>query len=459
MTARILVVDDATLNVKLLTAKLEHEYYIVSSADNGFKALQKIDKEPPDLVLLDVMMPGMDGFEVCRRIKADPATAYIPVVMVTALTDVTDRVKGLEAGADDFLTKPINDLALMARVRSLLRLKTLMDEWRLREKTALHFAGGGLSSADAPSIAGSRVILLEDDGGDRDFIEKTLLSLSAQVECVNRIADATSMARTGYYDIVMASLNLGHEDALTICAQLRSNEMTRHIPIIFLGTESDMGRIAKGFDLGANDYLLRPLDANELIARTRTQLRHKKHYDNLQKNYENSLSLSLVDPLTGAFNRRYMEAHLPRMLERAGLSDKELSVLMIDVDHFKSFNDVHGHAVGDFVLKSIVTRILNGVRPSDLVARLGGEEFVVIMPETPLATAEMVAERLRKKIDETPVSVPDAAEALRVTVSIGCASTANKSHGTQTALLEHADAALYQAKNQGRNRVIAARGA
>jgi len=454
MTARILVVDDASLNIKLLTAKLEHEYYVVSSADNGFKALQKIDSEPPDLVLLDVMMPGMDGFEVCRQIRANASTAHIPVVMVTALSDVTDRVKGLEAGADDLLTKPINDLALMARVRSLLRLKTLMDEWRLREKTSLQFTGNtDLHTEENVSIAGSHILLLEEEGGDRDFIVKTLAGLSAQIEKVDKVGDAASMARTGYYDIVLVSLNLAEEDALTICAQLRSNEATRHIPIVFLATESDIARVAKGLDLGGNDYLLRPLDANELIARTRTQLRHKRHYDNLRKNYEASLALSLVDPLTGAFNRRYLDAHLPRMLVRATRAGKELAVLMVDIDHFKVVNDTYGHAAGDVILKSVVALMQNSLRPSDLVARIGGEEFIVIMPETSTSLAHMVAERLRKKIAAMPVKIEAQAEPLYVTISIGCAALEGKGADTEAQLIERADAALYKAKQEGRDRV------
>ena len=127
MSARVLVVDDILPNVKLLEAKLASEYYDVLTATNGMDALEKVASQSPDIVLLDVMMPGMDGFEVCARIKADPSTAHIPVVMVTALTDTADRIKGLEAGADDFLSKPLNDIALMSRVRSLVRLKMTVD--------------------------------------------------------------------------------------------------------------------------------------------------------------------------------------------------------------------------------------------------------------------------------------------------------------------------------------------
>src|SRR3954469_20174326 len=139
MSARVLVVDDVLPNVKLLAAKLTREYFDVITAFNGPEALERIKKEAPDIILLDVMMPGMDGFEVCSRIRSDPATMHIPIVMITALSDAADRVRGLEAGADDFLTKPVNDIALFARVRSLVRLKMMMDEWRLREQTSGQF--------------------------------------------------------------------------------------------------------------------------------------------------------------------------------------------------------------------------------------------------------------------------------------------------------------------------------
>src|SRR5207302_9893025 len=161
MSARVLVVDDVEANVKLLEAKLSSEYFDVLSAFSGRAALQIADSELPDVILLDVRMPRMDGFEVCRRLKANPRTADVPVVMVTALSDVANRLHGLEVGADDFLTKPVNDIALFARVRSLARLKRMMEEWRLREGICGRFSGRDtvLAEDDGPA----RVILIEAD--------------------------------------------------------------------------------------------------------------------------------------------------------------------------------------------------------------------------------------------------------------------------------------------------------
>ena len=290
MPARVLVVEDTPLNVKLLTLQLAYQDYIVNTAANGLEALAKIEADKPDIVLLDVMMPGLDGFETCRRIRANPATAHIPVVMVTALQDVDDLVRGFEAGADDFLTIPVNSLALIARIRS--------------------------------------------------------------------------------------------------------------------------------------------------------QLRQKRYYESL-------LEQSLIDPLTGAFNCRYLEAQVPRLIARCRAAHKPIAVLMIDVDHFKRINDEHGHAAGNHVLKEIVNRITSALRPPDLVARMGGEEFAVVMPETGLDAGHRIAERLCSRIAGTLV------EDVAITVSIGAAVIQPEAEEEDLdAALRRADAALYEAKRAGRNRVI-----
>lgn len=455
MSARILVVDDNPLNLKLLAAKLAHDYYVVMTAENGVIALEKIKENHPDIVLLDAMMPEMDGFETCKRIKSDPATSHIPVVMVTALSDVTDRVKGLDAGADDFLTKPINDTALMARVRSLLRFKLVMDEWRLREITSGQFMDQPPGEeAELAAYAGGHVLVLEDNPHERQAIMQILANMSVRVTFASTVQEAATTAQTGDFDLVFASLDLKDEDGLHICPQLRTHETTRQTPILLIAHETEIVKVAKGLDLGANDYLIRPIDANEMIARTRTQLRHKRHYDRLRKNYENNLTLALVDPLTGAFNRRYLDAHLPKLLARSKSALKPLSALMIDIDHFKKVNDTYGHDSGDVVLKTVVGSIMNSLRPTDLVVRMGGEEFAVIMPETDLPAALAIADRLRQRIEKLSIGVKHNSQNISATVSIGGACIYENEEPSIPKLLKCADEALYKAKNTGRNRVV-----
>ncbi|MEI8395403.1 MAG: PleD family two-component system response regulator [Rhodospirillaceae bacterium] len=455
MSARVLVVDDVMPNVKLLAAKLTREYFDVITAYNGQQALELVKRESPDIILLDVMMPGMDGFEVCQRIRADSATMHIPIVMVTALSDISDRVRGLEAGADDFLTKPVNDIALFARVRSLVRLKMMMDEWRLRESTSGHF--GMLSNSANPhteSTERARILVLEDSTLDLQRITETLKRDGGMVDSASTCPAALELAFAAEYELVVVSLTLLNEDGLRLCSQLRSHERTRQVPILLMVDDGDMNRVAKGLELGANDYVIKPFDRNELQARVRTQIRRKRYQDRLRANYEQSLSLALTDSLTGVFNRRYVSAHLPRLLDRAADSNKPVSVLMFDIDHFKRVNDTWGHDVGDEVLREVAVRASRNLRNFDLVVRMGGEEFLVIMPDTYGDAALMVAERLRARVGDTPFSVSAAVGEIVVTVSVGLA-VGGRVGDTVDQLIKRADEALYEAKRTGRNRVVA----
>lgn len=453
MSARVLVVDDILPNVKLLEAKLASEYYDVLTATNGPDALEKVMAQSPDIVLLDVMMPGMDGFEVCRQIKANPATAHIPVVMVTALTDTQDRIKGLEAGADDFLSKPLNDTALMARVRSLVRLKMTIDEWRVRENTATQLGVvDKTASAMSEPVEHARILVIEDQSFESQKFVDGLKVDDDIVLIAESGIEAMSKVTQSDYDLIAVSLNLANEDGLRLCSHLRSSEKTRSIPILMIANEDDMPRIAHGLEIGAHDYILRPVDRNELLARVRTQVRRKRFQERLRSNYELSLSMALTDSLTGLYNRRYFEVHLQKLLQKNEATKKSLAVLMFDIDHFKSINDNHGHGVGDEVLKIFAQRIQDSLRSFDLVARLGGEEFVVILPDVSTDMAYFVAERLRRIIAEQPFACSAEGGQLTITTSIG--ATIVEGPATMEGVLKVADDALYEAKAGGRNATV-----
>lgn len=454
MSARVLVVDDILPNVKLLEAKLTSEYYDVLTAMNGEEALKKVAEESPDIVLLDVMMPGMDGFEVCTRIKSSPESAHIPVVMVTALTDVQDKVRGLESGADDFLSKPINDMALMARVRSLVRLKMSTDEWRMRENTANQLGVvDDNATAMSESTEKANILVIEDKDFELRKIEDTLDEDHHAVMAADSGAEAMELIASHDYDVILVSLNLDNEDGLRLCSHLKSNERSRAVPIMMLGTDEDMKRIAHGLEIGVNDYLIRPLERSELLARSRTQIRRKRFQERLRASFEVSLSMALTDSLTGLYNRRYLEVHLDKLLKKNQENNKALAVMMIDIDHFKPVNDTYGHKAGDEALKIFSKRLVDNLRSFDLVARLGGEEFVVILPDISERRTYMVAERLRRAIQDElfDVGAPDGP--IKVTTSIGAAIIEPGDHTVQQ-VLERADKMVYDAKETGRNSVV-----
>jgi two-component system cell cycle response regulator len=455
MTARVLIVDDILPNVKLLEAKLTGEYFDVITALSGAEGIEKAQSQSPDIILLDVMMPGMDGFEACQILKSNPATAHIPVVMVTALTDATDRVRGLESGADDFLSKPVNDVALMARVKSLVRLKMTADEWRTRENTASEFGLLGQQSAIlSESCEKAKVLVIEDKVFESEKFVETLKHDDDLVTPVRSGEQGIALALQNNFDLIIVSLNLAAEDGLRLCSHLHSNERTRSTPILVIGEETDMKRIAIGLEIGAFDYILRPIDRNELLARVRTQVRRKRYQDRLRANYEVSLSLALTDTLTGLYNRRYLMVHLEKLLKKNAEAKKALCVLMIDLDHFKQINDTHGHAIGDMALKIFAERISLRLRSFDLVARLGGEEFVVVLPDISLDMAILVAERLRKCICSEPFKVGTPAKPLDIAVSISVgAMLIDMGQGDVSVdqVLKRVDEEVYKAKGAGRN--------
>jgi two-component system cell cycle response regulator len=450
MTGRILVVDDILANLKLLEARLSAEYFDVLTAEDGIQALAVLDRERVDLVLLDVMMPGLDGYEVCRRIKASPATMQIPVVLLTALDQPDDKLKGLEAGADDFLSKPVEELALLTRVKNLTRLKALNDEMTLRAADTPALGVAAETVAGGPPMHG-RVLLIEDDA----LVAAEITAALAAEHTVTTAADGrelTALLAETDFDIVISSLDLRHADGLRLCSQVRALPRTRHVPLIVLVTRGDEARLLRGFDIGVNDYINRPVDRNELTARVRTQLRRKRYSDHLREKIDETVGLAMKDGLTGLNNRRFMEAFLKAQIERCVSAGKPLSLLIADIDHFKSINDTWGHDGGDAVLREIANRLRRDTRGGDMACRLGGEEFVVVMPETDLETAGLIGERLRYGVASSQFSVP-AGVGIDVTLSVGL--TALQPGDTLQTLMKRADVALYLAKNKGRNRVVA----
>jgi two-component system cell cycle response regulator len=453
MSARVLVVDDIFPNVKLLETKLTAEYFDVVTAMNGPDALALCDQGLADIVLLDVMMPGMDGFEVCRRLKNAPLTAHLPVVMVTALDQPSDRLKGLDAGADDFLTKPVDDTALMARVRSLVRLKAVTDEMRTRALASREFGiGDPLAAAVAETGLNAKVLLVDDRASSFERLA-TALGQYHRVEIERDPHQALIKAADGGYELVLVSLDLQGFDGLRLCSQLRS--LDRTAAVVMIAEADDRARILRGLDIGVHDFLVRPVDRNELVARVRTQVRRKRFSDSLRETVQASMELAVTDPLTGLHNRRYLDSHFAALFEEAAARGRQLSVLLLDIDRFKAINDSYGHDAGDEVLREFAKRVRAHTRGIDLLARYGGEEIVVAVPDTALEGAEAVAERIRERIEATVFPIHRGTRAVPVTVSIGVAARQLEDRAAGE-MLKRADLALYRAKQEGRNKVIAA---
>lgn len=452
MTARVLIVDDIPTNVKLLEARLMAEYFDVVSASSGQQAIDICKANDIDIILLDVMMPEMDGFECCQILKHDPKTSHIPVVMITALDQPSDRVRGLEAGADDFLTKPVDDVQLMARVKSLVRLKVLTDELRSRAVTSHHIALENASrSASGVRTDDGKIIVIDTDTARGNRVSG-YLGEKHDVHVLSQPADAVFHLSGGEYELAIVSLDMDGFDPLRICSQIRTVEQTRNLPILLIADEHDKPRVVRALDLGVNDFIMRPLERNELGARVRTQIRRQRYTVELRESVNSTMALAVIDELTGLYNRRYFERHLSLLLDKSQEQDRLMAIMLLDIDYFKPINDTYGHDVGDIILKEFALRLQRNIRGVDLACRYGGEEFVVVMPDIDRGQANNVAERVRIAMSDygfnAGLDFP-----INITVSAGLALNEYLDDTPET-IIKRADIALYRAKRAGRNQVV-----
>jgi two-component system cell cycle response regulator len=300
--------------------------------------------------------------------------------------------------------------------------------------------------------------VIETNPTDGDYLRALLADEHTHVVVSTNAAEALRQAAAAEPDAIVIGLQAGDADeSLRLVSQCRMTEATRFVPIVLVGDESgsEVDLLSKGLEIGANDCIFRPVDEGEFKARIRTQVRRKRYNDLLQANFIRNLSLALTDPLTNLHNRRYFSTHLESVMRRAADSGRPASLLMIDVDHFKQVNDNHGHAAGDAVLCEIAGIIARNVRGFDLTARYGGEEFAVVMPDTTVDVATVVADRLCERVAATKIVVRGVAGEIATSISIGIAQSLDSGDTPET-LLKRADVALYEAKRLGRNRVVVA---
>ncbi|MGY6411837.1 MAG: diguanylate cyclase [Alkalilacustris sp.] len=480
MTGTVLIVDDVATNRIVLKVKLAAACYDTLQAETGLQAIEVAQRTLPDAILLDVMLPDLSGIEVCRRLKQDPATRDIPVVMITTSRDGAARREALRAGADDFLSKPVQDTILMARLRSLLRARQTEAELRLRDGTSRAF---GFAEPEA-GYAAPGLIALVAPGPEAAMAWRRALAPHMQDRLVVLPHEGALATAGTAPDVYLIAADLSRPgEGLRLMSELRSRSRSRHaaVCIVLPGGETATARpagqgaprpdpsvwadtAAMALDLGAADLLPADFDPEETALRLTAQLRRKRQADRLRATVRSGLQLAVTDPLTGLYNRRYALPHLARMAERAAQTGRQYAVMLLDLDRFKAVNDSFGHAAGDAVLAEVAQRLQTSLRPSDLVARIGGEEFLVALPDAHPDTARATAERLCRVVEAQPVTLPDSAGggAVRVTVSIGL-TLGGAAPGTPQGpvrrpdpvetVMARADAALLLAKAEGRNKV------
>ncbi|HDR28913.1 diguanylate cyclase [Rhodovulum sp.] len=465
MSRRILIVDDVATNRIVMKVRLSEAHYDVLQARDGASALLAARRDRPDLILMDMALPDMEATELCRRLKAHPETASIPLIVVTAARAAEVKMRALEAGADEFLSKPLDEMILLARVRNLLRARETAEELALRNGT--HRALGFAEAPEGFAPPGRVALIAADSRTGLTWRAGLAPLLSETLATITRAEALDSQADHPVADVVVVDSRLAPEGAgLRLVSELRAHAATRHAAVMVVVPEAARETAAMALDLGANDLIVAPVDAQELAIRIRSQLRRKQQADRLRATVEDGLRLAVTDPLTGLFNRRYALPHLGRIVERAAETGRGYAVMLLDLDRFKLVNDQHGHAAGDAVLVEVARRLKDNLRPVDLVARIGGEEFMVALPETGFEQACATAERLRTAVQARPVDLAGEPGAIGVTISIGVAFGGERPpeedgspEGEVNALMAQADRALYAAKASGRNTVEICRSA
>lgn len=455
MSGRILIVDDMATNRIVYRARLAAAYYEPILAVDGESCLGLAVELRPDLILLDLSLPDISGHEVLRRLRGDLRTRDIPVIVLTAAQDSETRLAAFSAGADDVIVKPASDQVLLARVRNLLRARAEIDYAEAAEMEP-GMAEAALAYEPSATVA---VVTGQPDSAwrlQRDLsgqLRDRLVILSRS----QALAEASAATRGGEVPDVFI---IHDEDAdatasLRLVSELKSLQATRHSAVCVVGRAAEGEEAAIAFDLGADDVVAPHVTATELALRTRSLLRRKRQGDRRRARIEDSLRLALVDPLTGLFNRRHAAQQLPLIAARAVERGRDVAVMVVDLDRFKAVNDQHGHAAGDAVLIEVARRLRVNLREGDLLARIGGEEFLAVLPDSSIPEARLVAERLCEAIDERPIRLATG-QALKVTVSIGVAVSALEGGGGALSvdrLVEQADLALLESKGAGRNQV------
>jgi two-component system cell cycle response regulator len=453
MNGRILIVDDIATNRILYRSRLAAAFYEPILAESGAACLEIAASHQPDLILLDLQLPDLPGNEVLRRLRADPATRDILVIVLTAATEDAVRLAALAAGADDVIGKPAADAVLLARMRNLLRAKAGLD-FPAGEALAPGFAEPVQAFERKATVA---VVAGQRDSGHRlqadlaDALGGQLLLLSRpQALAEATLADAGPSAVPDVF--ILQDDGTDSTGTLRFLSELKSHTATRHSAVCVLGRSGEGDDAAIAFDLGADDVVGAEVTAAELALRTRGLIRRKQRGDQKRARIKDGLRLAMIDPLTGLHNRRYAMPQLAAIAARAAEEGRPFAVMIVDLDRFKRVNDRHGHGAGDQVLVEVSRRLTANLRADDLLARIGGEEFLVALPDAGMALARTVAERLCRSIEERPIRLASGA-LLTVTVSIGVAVSDGTRLNSSDAVIEAADLALLDSKGSGRNQV------
>lgn len=451
MAGTILIADDLVTDRMALKARLSaarHRVVQVRSLE-GLK--QSLAETPPDAILMDMQFPG-GGVAGCRMLRRLALARDVPIVLYGAASDAEARLAAFAAGSDECLSDLPGETLLLALLRNLMRKRATIAEMRRREI----ILGGALAETASefePRLTLGLVPIVAADGilWRKDLAVQT----RAHIQLMTR---AQALERATDYDNAPNAFLLAEDpenptETLRLISELRARPGSRHA-VLIVQSADDLSEIADmALDLGADAVIPGPFAPDEITIRLERLVQRKREVDRLRDKADDHLDEVLRDPLTGLYNRRYVTSYMQQLRQETEEHPKDVTLIMLDIDHFKAVNDQFGHRAGDDVLKGVALRLRAALREADLAARIGGEEFLIVLRDTDRATAELVAERLRVAVGSRPFPVRDGTASLAVTASLGVTVHGGSETFDAAALTDEADRALYASKAAGRNTV------
>lgn len=463
MQGTILIIDGVSTNRIMLKVQLCAAWYHVVQADRLEGIGPLIRRTTPDLIISAMTLPDGTASDLHRMLEADPDLARIPMIAVTAQNDQPARLRALSEGIEEVLSQPLDDVILQAQIRRLLRACSQAQDLQLEDSSTRM---PGLEEPIAkflPAPAVSRVVMLTHTPAMAPAWRQGLTKETRhRVECYP-MADIRSLMHQPPPDVVVLELPDATDCiGLRLLADLRARSRTRDAIIIAVPNPANPALAAEALDRGAHDVLPHGFCAKELSLRIAAQLRRRARHSRIRASVRDGLRAAMHDPMTGLYNRRYAIPQIHEIARRAHQDDNQFALMMVDLDHFKRVNDRYGHVAGDAVLTEAAHRLRATLRASDIIARIGGEEFIIALPNVTARRAESVADALRRAINDTTFHISGVAQPLHVTTSIGLCVSPRGAQGDTgwaepeervTHMISQADEALYTAKNAGRNRV------
>lgn len=448
MTAKVLIVDDLKFNIDLLEEKLKLEFYEIHRAYNGQDAVSKAISIRPDIILMDVMMPIMDGFGATKAIRKTSEVSYIPIIIITALTSTEDKANSFIHGADDYMHKPINYPLLKLRIKSLIRMKSSIDELILRAVIGENLQNLLCAPLSDVDINNSKILLIDDSELIHSIYDK-LERKNIIVDICKNPDEAVQKCLKSAYSLIIINSEIVDCNAIDVSIKIRNQIQLKHIPIIMIIDEYDEDTLIKNLEIGINDSFITPGETRELIVKSISQVKKFHYIENLKSTY---LKDDNIDELTQVHSRRYLDIYFKVLISQLKNKEKDSIICIIDIDNFKQLNDTYGHVTGDEVLKSIASILKNNIRNSDFIARIGGEEFIIILHHLTKLEAKSVIEKLSKNISETKFLDYSKSKTIKCTISTGI--TDIKPEDDLAEAINRADKNLYKAKSSGKNRVV-----